>query len=379
MLEDYDRMVNLIKQNFPFYALVQRRYGIDVDSYLAEGRTGVSACENNKAFGDLLQRTLDGLHYVGHISLVHPVQFGEYMLVPLYAADNPIMDFETPYFKDVGQTFLSALPKYRQWMKVYEIGNYKRMAHAASSNIETRIIDPDKIAYIQIKSFFEVLAAPQIEAIRDFFQSVQHYEHVIIDITGNGGGHPFFWSDIILPATPDGKTYTFRQYSLFRDSNLTRRQLGMIMPLAPFKKVGLDELRAIMPRLGAEAESLPIALEEEHTFTYRESTFSGKRWLLVDDQVFSAAEFFTAFCLSSGWATVVGTQTAGDGIWVGAQSGWVPLENSGLIVRLPIAYGLNPDGTCNQEVGSTPDILSPERETPLETCLKAIAKLREPR
>ena len=35
-------------------------------------------------------------------------------------------------------------------------------------------------------------------------------------------------------------------------------------------------------------------------------------------------------------------------------------------------YGLNVDGSRNQEFGTTPDYISPEGESPFDTCLKLI-------
>jgi hypothetical protein len=51
------------------------------------------------------------------------------------------------------------------------------------------------------------------------------------------------------------------------------------------------------------------------------------------------------------------------------------LPNSKMILRYSLDYSINPDGTCNAEIGTILDIKSSNRETPLETCLKVIKNL----
>ena len=87
----------------------------------------------------------------------------------------------------------------------------------------------------------------------------------------------------------------------------------------------------------------------------REAVHSdAKRWVLVDHVVYSSSEMFVCFCKSTGWATVAGKQTGGDGI------GFSPvlrlLPDSGLLYEFNCAAGENPDGTMNIE-GTTPDVI----------------------
>ncbi|MDR1523425.1 MAG: hypothetical protein LBS29_05720 [Endomicrobium sp.] len=53
----------------------------------------------------------------------------------------------------------------------------------------------------------------------------------------------------------------------------------------------------------------------------------------------------------------------------------IMLPNSKMILRYSLDYSINPDGTCNAEIGTILDIKSSNRETPLETCLKVIKNL----
>ncbi|MFQ7853800.1 MAG: S41 family peptidase [Flavonifractor plautii] len=91
--------------------------------------------------------------------------------------------------------------------------------------------------------------------------------------------------------------------------------------------------------------------------------------MLVDESVYSASESFVLFCQQTGFATLVGRTTGGDGI--GAMDPvYLQLPNSGILIQYTVPFGLNPDGSSNEEMGTTP-ICLPGGGTPLITALRA--------
>ena len=105
----------------------------------------------------------------------------------------------------------------------------------------------------------------------------------------------------------------------------------------------------------------------------KEKMLQGKLWMLVSENVFSSSEYAAMFTKATGFAALVGRTTGGDGI--GIDPNPIVLPNSGFVVRYSPIYGVTPDGASSQEFGTEPDVVSPEGETPLETCLKAIEEL----
>ncbi len=82
--------------------------------------------------------------------------------------------------------------------------------------------------------------------------------------------------------------------------------------------------------------------------------------VLVDEDVYSASENFVMFCKNTGFATLAGTTTGGDG---GISDPMLlSLPNSGLIVRFSIYYSLNADGTGNEANGTKPEIIVTKEE-----------------
>ena len=131
-----------------------------------------------------------------------------------------------------------------------------------------------------------------------------------------------------------------------------------------------------LPGLDAADRALATdVLTVSHTVepAAKPSPFRGRIWVLVDESVYSASESFVLFCQQTGFATLVGRTTGGDGI--GAMDPvYLQLPNSGILIQYTVPFGLNPDGSSNEEMGTTPDLVSPAEEPPLITAFRAIGE-----
>jgi C-terminal processing protease CtpA/Prc len=80
--------------------------------------------------------------------------------------------------------------------------------------------------------------------------------------------------------------------------------------------------------------------------------FKGKIFLIIDKGTFSAATRFAIFCKETGFATLIGRNTLGDG----SLTSYMRLPNSGLIVRFEAGTVLNRDEGSFFIEGVKPDI-----------------------
>jgi len=247
-----------------------------------------------------------------------------------------------------------------------ETDSAEGMGTSSSENITSLIIEEGKIAYLKIDSFMGTYDVDR-ERVIAFLDEVRGYDHLILDISQNSGGSDDYWRDLLVEQLAN-ETLSSTNYALVRNSENTAKYLQ--------EAFGEDGLRPIaelpaLPQL--EARDREIAthfLENTLTIEPTGDGFHGKIWLLVGNLVYSSAEAFTVFCRDTGFATIVGTATGGDGI--GIDPIFIRLPNSGILVRYSPLFGLNPDGSSNEEYGTTPDILSPDGEEPLVTALRAI-------
>ncbi len=238
-------------------------------------------------------------------------------------------------------------------------------------NVYTTILAEGQVAYVHLRQMtqFESSRAER-ETLLSFFEEIRDVPALIIDIRNNGGGDDRFWMcNIVQPLATrplvrfsGGAVRTGEYLKPFLKANqefgktlegLTGQ--GGVVPKEEVTSVLTpEELQNLPPEiLGPDFEAPYFSQVTIHPTG--ESPFGGRIYLLTGPKVFSSAEAFANFCRSSGWATIVGEHTGGDG--VGGTPAMVTLPNSKIPVFFPSALGLNPDLTANEETHTAPDVL----------------------
>jgi len=85
---------------------------------------------------------------------------------------------------------------------------------------------------------------------------------------------------------------------------------------------------------------------------------------------YSSSESFINFCKVTGFATLVGHQTGGEGI--GFDPIILSMPNSGILVAYSTIYGMDHSGRNSEEFGTTPDILLDDSINAFEYLMNAI-------
>lgn len=228
------------------------------------------------------------------------------------------------------------------------------------------------VPYIRISSF-ATWPDSVCDAVAAFFDGICGEDHVVIDIRGNSGGDVAMWQDEIVPALIN-QPVTFSTFLAARAGKLN-------LTLVP--EMGGDEWGDQVYHGDAWKEDFPYiqesALEQADILlkdTYvlepkcTQNCFKGKVWALIDERCYSAADAFAIFCKQTGFASLVGAATGGNGI--GTTPYIAALPYSGLLFRYEPYMGFNLDGTCNGTRGTAPDIPLEEGRFAMETCLSMI-------
>lgn len=143
-----------------------------------------------------------------------------------------------------------------------------------NDNVEINFIDNTII--IKIKSF----SHKQIDKDKYIYQNLEQYlqenetDNIIIDIRGNGGGS-------------DGY---FRLFSIFTDEDIN------------FNEATYDLF--MQQVLSFDWTPIPKGNNSKHY----------NKFLLIDNNVFSTADKLANYCKQTGYATLIGEQTKGEGI-----------------------------------------------------------------
>jgi C-terminal processing protease CtpA/Prc len=256
-------------------------------------------------------------------------------------------------------TLTLRLPTGEEKTKVLKAYSYDPLGQSEYSLPEhlysTEILEEGRIAYLKIPSLSSSYVEKDREGLRAFFNEIKDYTTLIIDIRGNGGGSTNYWMQNILPPLTQVPLST-KNYLLFRDADYLKPFIKHKTFLSYFGLKPLSQLSVAKDKSGYYfKDDQGIYLDIEYRISPQKPVgFKGRILLLVDDYVYSSAEAFAVFAKATGWATLIGTRTGGDGI--GFDPVPVALPNSGLIVRFPADMGLNPDGSVNEEVATQPDI-----------------------
>ncbi|MGL6107049.1 S41 family peptidase [Romboutsia sp.] len=294
----------------------------------------------------------------GHVGILDPYEYRAYLDI------KPIM--KMPYFNKILNNN-EVKEKYVYWSNLlghtpnidllFENVNKEAEQNVANKNISVKIIN-ENIAYMKINSF-STFKQEDINTISDFYKNLNSYKDFIVDIRGNGGGDSYQWMNYIVSPIID-KYYSWTSYSLHKGGSLTKeyyKSRGTLSDLEPIYEFPQEEflhnIKGIEQFKYFEETEYGVS-PYDNKLKYKPKVFKGNIYLFVDKGVFSSAESLTLFAKNSGWATVAGSNTGGDGI--GIDPVLLKLPNSKLLVRFTTQKGLNKDGSNNSETGTTPDV-----------------------
>ncbi len=384
-IEDIDFMWKTLVESFPYIQTVNRMTGLNMEDEFANLRISVEEGGKQISLEDWMS-TLNSFcsrfKCLGHFTMIGASFYRS--LVNLFNKNNFIES----------QRNILALPKVvsaYQYL-LAELSNYNN-----NDNLEYSAPDLEfkrffgHVAYIKAPSFGRDVDEDH-ERIMAFLDSIEDCDNLIIDITGNGGGSDWYWrKNFVMPLIEEKVSMRYPMFAkksrlvtdYFSARGLTDYvdiETADLSKYNNLKEEDIEDLDIYFPNIVIDI--LPMSeyskLIEKGTDTSNiikvspmpvDKKFHGKIYLLIDSAVFSSSESFAVFSKQTGFATIVGQKSGGDGI------GYDPIVvalPSGLLFRFSTLYGVNDDGSCNQEVGTTPDIICISNENPLDKCLKTI-------
>ena len=390
-LADFESLCDGLRENYPYVKLAKRQAGADLDVLEKDYRTKVEQCTCDDVFYDVLKDFIGEFSFTGHLDLwgrryeselaswrERVKEPGQEIRYKPYvdALDNPVSHRTyasmTKYYQEMECRMEEKRTKENGGARVEAAeaaSVVETVEEEAPANVETKILEQGKTAYVFIDAFdFEQMEADR-KILLPFYEEVGDYENLIIDITNNLGGSMRYFDELVTaPLTK--KTLTVPGYQLFKDGENNETFLRIKEGAASGLYQPVSELPA-MPELNREdAADCDWFWREDYVVEPAGDGFDGKIWLLVSENNYSSAEYAAVFSKESGFATLVGRTTSGDGI--GTDPVYLILPNSGLVVQYSPMYGVTADGVGSEACGTVPDIVSPEGESALETCLRQI-------
>lgn len=220
-------------------------------------------------------------------------------------------------------------------------------------NISTQKINKD-IAYLKINSMLNYdYSSKDHKKIKSYLKKIKNKKALIIDIRGNTGGDSRYWQDFLLPSIID-KPYSTKYYSFIKKGDLNKKVISQekynegvsgFLNESNFS----NETKEILSKFDYYTNYPILVNPSEDSIK-----FKGHIYLLIDSTVYSSAEMLASFCKETKLATLVGSQSKGDGI--GTDPLQIDLPNSGYVLRFPKEIGLTESGYINEIEKTNPDI-----------------------
>ncbi|HHQ4155360.1 S41 family peptidase [Clostridium perfringens] len=352
-IEDFNYLYKTIEENYPFLETNKRLNNVDWLSKKEEYLQRVKNTKSDIEFLITLNSILSELNNGHTHMIINSSQFRD--LREIYSMNKG-------WQKKVQLPVLNnkkALARYNidKNEKVQVLNQGKNENTEGIRNASTKDIVEGKIGYIyipQMISYYNM--GNDIELIDEYLNNIKEYQALIIDIRGNGGGDSYYWISYLVPKLID-KVYENTNYSFWKDGEIINNYLkkSKVKYSTGFGEVkDLDTTKLV---------NLPVEVKEDFKY-YSKNTmeispsedsikFKGNIYMLVDKGVYSSSEAFASFAKQTGFATLIGERTGGDGI--GSDPLLHMLPNSGYIFRFSKDMGTTADGTSNEEFKTEPD------------------------
>ena len=386
-MEDWSLFWKTMEENYPFEGVLHRATGSSLRDLELQYHDMAQQAESAEDLLRVLQMVSDTFGYTGHMTVYDADRYASmYGSAFLGAEDDAFLRYYAELLGSEQSRSVYRWSEKEEEASTSGMGGSGSGSAEASDNLAFAYYPEQSAAYVEVRSML-----PGREGYRrdqtlllDFFRTIEAegYENCIIDIRRNGGGSTMY-SELLLLA-PNlteaiGKTHaalikggaeTLDYYNAKLDS------MYLVPELHPIEELDLDSLPALeQDDLKGIAYYTPMYVGTSAGINYPDApAFSGKFWLLVSSRVYSASEYFAVLCKDTGFATLVGQTTGGDGIGINPMICVLP--NSGIVYQFTTMNGLKLDGSSNEEMGTEPDIVVPEDEDALEVCLRAIEEDR---
>ncbi|MDZ4993461.1 peptidase [Clostridium perfringens] len=378
-IEDFNYLYKTIEENYPFLEVNKRVNNIDWLSKKEEYLQRVKNTTNDNEFLLVLYSILSDLNN-GHTNMITDSSQFRYF--------REIYSMNKGWQKKVQLPVLNnekALARYNidkdEKVEVLEQGKGGKIE--GISNASVKDVVEGKIGYIyipQMISYYNM--GKDIELIDDYLNKIKEYQALVIDIRGNSGGDSYYWMSYLVPKLID-EVYKNTTYNFLKDGDVINNYLKKSKSKS---YTGFGEVKDLDT---STLVNLPVEVEEDFKYysksimeiTPKEDSikFKGNIYLLVDKWVYSSSETFASFAKQTGFATLIGERTGGDGI--GSDPLLDMLPNSGYVFRFSKDMGVTADGTSNEEFKTEPDYAieyaGKTGDFENDYCIKKILELEE--
>jgi hypothetical protein len=386
-LQDFDVLYKEMTDNYPYFGVAQRKNNVNIEEQYKVYRKQIETCNNDDDFWKLVRSFVAEMKYTGHIqawgyryfseleglktTIQEFPQYAEDLAPYIKKLDNPVSQKNYRAMENFYTKLQNSVDEHNSHIDKSNVDDADDEKETETfDNVTTNILQDGKIAYVKIGMFDMDLFNKDKEILLPFYKSLSGYDHLIIDITDNPGGGMDYFNQLVAAPLSD-RTYSVSTFLLAKGGENNKHFLRIPEGLKAGKWKSISELPLLSNINHEDLAGLDYFMQENYTVKpSSKKSFQGRIWLLVSENNYSSSEYAAMFSKQSGFATLVGEKTGGDGI--GVDPAYIILPNSGLVVQYSSIYGVTADGKNSEEYGTEPDYYVKNGETALEACIRLI-------
>lgn len=379
-VEDFNYLFNQIRDNYPFFGILKRQYGIDFLGNYSRYLNEVKFCKSDQEFQKIMQNIMADLHN-DHATIADEEYVKETLEYYSHFWKDPSMYYEflTMNKESVRDRYnikgvqSSQIGKEKSKKKSgYKKTSLETLTEDNGENLQTKIIKPG-LGLVRVNEMLaEYELFDDMEKLDEFLENNPNLKALIIDIRQNSGGNIEYWQNYLLPRLIEKKV-SVENHMFFRDGMRTK----MLLQSEDISYENIENVNLANMDLNhkEDLENFSYYSKDDIEISpLKENKFKGNLYLLVDEGVYSAAEGLANFCKNTKIAKLVGHKTGGDGITLGVINDVLP--NSGLVFTYTNTLGYAPDGSINEEEKTNVDIVTESLNESIDT-IKKLEKIGE--
>jgi len=244
VLADFDFLVEELESNMPLYGVIYRRLGVDLAALLEGVRVRIltedmfaGALDHTeqmeRAAADFLFAALHGLQLelrgIGHLRpKSHALYVDTLVELKRMVAEDPAEHSAIQLSRMEAFTHPAALWFYGVDLDELDVDDERLGLFGTDPfAVQTSIISPGEVALISIRHSFNNLDFDRAKLF-PFFEEIQDYAHLIIDLSEHLGGSPNHFRDLIIspllsaPISIEGHQFFMDRSRIHLDSVDTR-------------------------------------------------------------------------------------------------------------------------------------------------------------
>lgn len=397
LIDDIEYLLYVLENNFALMDAANWIRGVDVR---ALGQDVIQALHETAemdaaAFVRLLLTYFAPLLGFGHFYAFSPYsadlyipddELYDYFLTYLFNLEEyELMQAEETLLPRMGREMTAQFLQAIRDMDIEVIMYLTQQGLPPLPKVSSEIIQYGHIAYIAMRQFTHGYTSYR-QQVFEFLQEIRDYEHLIIDLRGNSGGCPtFFYNLIVAPII--GEPHQAKGFAFFQSGSYVERHIpthraatfyeftspraapysiSQLLKYYPLPELNLDDIYRLEYGFIVHTTINPRNFS---MFDFQPA-FTGKVWMLTDNNMTSGGQIAAWFAYDSGFATLVGDTTGGV---FGGPRAFTQLPNSEITVEFDVFYVTNRHGRP-LEAGTVPHYFNRPGMNALETALALIGE-----